>query len=219
MAKVRAALQQSYVVTVNVSGADADVSSWLPLVSAPGIFSDLNYTAGAATGWGGYDHCTRMATMGAILVSNSSSHYNSPAVRDALLGAHGVFTWFLAAQPQNSFNWWYGMIGCGRPVAQLATQFSAAFTPAQAANATTLMDRAQWVSWARTGTNAADIALVHIGNGLLNANKSYVAEAFRQHRRQWGAWVCAPPQRPALFQVCPCLVCELVFFILMICVC
>jgi hypothetical protein len=34
---------------------------------------------------------------------------------------------------------------------------------------------------------------------------------WRQHRRQWGAGVCAPPQRPALFQVCPCLVCEFFF--------
>ena len=196
MSRVRAALQQSYVVSVNISGADADVSAWLPLVTAPGIFSDLNYTAGAATGWGGYDHCTRMAALGAILVSNSSRHYNSPAVRDALLGAQGVFTWFLAAQPQDSNNWWYQMVGCGRPVAQLATQFPAALSPAQAANATALMNRAQWVAWARTGTNAADIALVHIGNGLLNANKSYVAEAFDVIWRTTVFSASPPPASP-----------------------
>ena len=176
--KIRAALQLSYTITVNLTGADADADSYLPLVVAPGIFSDLNYTAGQATGWGGYTHCVRMAELGSLLATNASRHHNSPAVRSALLGAQGVFTWFLAAQPQDPQNWWYQMCGCGRPVAQLATQYSASFTPAQAANATALMDRAQWVAWARTGTNAADIALVHIGNGLLNGNRSYVQEAF-----------------------------------------
>ncbi len=196
MARVRAALQQSYIVSVNVSGADADADAFLPLVTAPGIFSDLNYTVGEASGWGGYTHCTRMAALGALLVTNSSRHFDSPAVRGALLGAQGVFTWFLAAQPQNPANWWYQMVGCGRPVAQLATQFSAGFTPAQAANATALMDRAQWVAWTRTGTNAADIALVHIGNGLLNANKSYVAEAFGVIWRTTVFSASPPPTSP-----------------------
>ena len=194
MNTVRARLQQSYAVGSNVTGADADVDAILPLIVAPGIFSDLNYTIGSATGWGGYDHCERMASLGAILVTNSSRHFDSPAVRSALLGASGVFTWFLEAQPLNPANWWYTMIGCGRPTAQLATQF--ALTPAQAVNATALMDRAQWVAWARTGTNAADIALVHIGNGLLNANKSYVAEAFDVIWRTTVFSGSAPPTSP-----------------------
>lgn len=98
-------LINSYVLTVNVTGADEDVTSYLPLITAPGVFADLNYTAQPATGWGGYDHCLRMAEMASALASPTSRYYNSATVRSALLGPTGVFSWFLLAQPQDLGNW------------------------------------------------------------------------------------------------------------------
>lgn len=178
MATIKQRLLASYALQFNVSGADEDVTGYLPLIEAPGIFSDLNYSEPIATGWGGYTHCERMAEMGQVYVTNSSKWYGSAQVKNALLGSTGVFRWFLLEQPQDTGNWWYQMIGCGKPVAQLALQFQSQLSTEQAANATTLMDRAQWVSFTHTGTNAADIALVHIGNGLLNDNETMVAEAF-----------------------------------------
>lgn len=178
MQTVQQRLLQSYVLTFNVSGADADVAGYLPLLQPPGMFSDLNYTSGSATGWGGYDHCLRMSELGSVFYTNTSRYYQSSAVYDALLGPTGAFTWFMAAQPQDESNWWYQMIGCGRPVAQLSVQFQAKLSTEQVQNATSIMNRAQWISYTNTGTNAADIAIVHIGNGLLNNNQSYVAEAF-----------------------------------------
>jgi hypothetical protein len=178
MNTLNARLLSSYIVTFNVTGLDTDIDTFLPLVVSPGIFSDLNYTPGEATGWGGYEHCTRMASFGSAFVTNTSKYFNSQTVYEALLGKIGTFTWFMIEQPQDTANWWYQMIGCGRPIAQLSVQFANKLTPDQLVNATTLMNRAQWISYTKTGTNAADIALVHIGNGLLNGNKSYVSEAF-----------------------------------------
>ncbi len=107
-----------------------------------------------------------------------SRFYQSASLRDALLGSStGTLAWFLREQPQDTSNWWYQMIGCGRPLAQLSLQFQSLLSAEGVANATALMDRAQWVSWTSTGTNAADIAVVHIGNGLVNGNDTYVAEA------------------------------------------
>jgi hypothetical protein len=179
MAILTTRLKASYVITENVTGLDEDVDSFLQLLTPPGIFSDLNYTPGEASNWGGYAHCTRMASFGSAYVSNMSKYYNSPSVYNALLGENGSLTWFLIEQPINPANWWYQMIGCGRPNSQLAVQFSSKLSPDQVVNITTVMYRAQWVSFTKTGTNAADIALVHIGNGLLNGNKSYVNEAFQ----------------------------------------
>ena len=176
---LKSRLLSSYVIIDNVTGLDEDVSSFLPLVTPPGIFSDLNYTPGEASNWGGYAHCTRMASLGSAYVTNNSKYFNSPSVYSALLGENGSLRWFLIEQPQNPANWWYQMIGCGRPNSQLAVQFSDKLSPDQVANITTIMNRAQWVSFTKTGTNAADIALVHIGNGVLNGNKTYVNEAFQ----------------------------------------
>lgn len=179
LATVEARLLASYVQQSNVSGMDADVQSFLPLIIPPGQFSDLDYTAGRPTGWGGYEHCLRFSEMSAALFTPASAHFNSAALRAALLDARtGVFAWFLSAQPQDVANWWYQSIGCGRPVAQLTLQLRALLSAAGVANATALMDRSQWERFSSTGTNAADIALVHIGNGLVNGNRTMVAEAF-----------------------------------------
>jgi len=84
------------------------VRALLPLIAAPGQFSDLNYTAGRPTGWGGYDHCLRFAEMASALFTPASAFYGAPALRAALLDAHaGVFAWMLSAQPANAANWWY----------------------------------------------------------------------------------------------------------------
>ena len=132
-----------------------------------------------------------MASLGSAYVTNNSKYFNSPSVYSALLGENGSLRWFLIEQPQNPANWWYQMIGCGRPNSQLAVQFSDKLSPDQVANITTIMNRAQWVSFTKTGTNAADIALVHIGNGVLNGNKTYV--------KSWSTTVFSgspPPSSP-----------------------
>ena len=124
-----------------------------------------------------------------------SKFYQSAVLRDALLsGSTGTLSWFLREQPQDASNWWYQMIGCGRPIAQLALQFQAQLDAAAQANATALMERAQWAAHTSTGANAADIAVVHIGNGLVNGNATYVAEAFA---RLWGTVVYSASQPPS----------------------
>ena len=197
MAAVEARLLASYVPQSNVSGVDADVKSFLPLIVAPGQFSDLNYTVGRPTGWGGYDHCLRFAEMSSALFTPASTFFNSAALRAALLDAgKGVFAWFLAAQPHDDANWWYQSIGCGRPVAQVTLQLRALLSAAGLANATVLMDRSQWERFSSTGTNAADIALVHIGNGLVNGNKTMVVEAFAKMWSTVNYAGGAPPSSP-----------------------
>ena len=197
MATIESRLLASYVVLTNVSGLDADVRGYLPLITAPGIFADLNYTTGKPTGWGGYDHCLRFSEMAAALFTPSSAFYNSAALRAALLDAQsGVFSWFLSAQPQDEANWWYQAIGCGRPIAQVSLQLRASLSAAGVSNATALMDRSQWESFSSTGTNAADIALVHIGNGLLNGNRSMVAQAFAKIWSTVQYAGSAPPTSP-----------------------
>jgi hypothetical protein len=197
MATVEARLLASYVVISNVSGLDADVETFLPLIVPPGQFSDLDYTVGRPTGWGGYDHCLRFAEMASALYTPASAFFGSAALRTALLDADkGVFAWFLWAQPIDNANWWYQSIGCGRPIAQVTLQTRALLSAAGVANATALMNRAQWESFSSTGTNAADIALVHIGNGLVNGNRTMVAEAFA---KMWSTVVFAaspPPWSP-----------------------
>jgi hypothetical protein len=197
MATIESRLLSSYVVLTNVSGLDADVRGYLPLITAPGIFADLNYTTGKPTGWGGYDHCLRFSEMAAALFTPSSAFYNSAALRAALLDAQsGVFSWFLSAQPQDEANWWYQAIGCGRPIALVSLQLRASLSAAGVANSTALMDRSQWESFSSTGTNAADIALVHIGNGLLNGNRSMVAQAFAKIWSTVQYAGSAPPASP-----------------------
>ena len=197
MATVEARLLASYVAHSNVSGIDADIRSFLPLIVPPGQFSDLNYTVGRPTGWGGYDHCLRFAEMATALFTPASAFYNSAALRAALLdGNTGVFAWFLSAQPHDDANWWYQNIGCGRPVAQVTLQMRALLSAASVANATVLMNRAQWERFSSTGTNAADIALVHIGNGLVNGNRTMVAEAFAKMWSTVAYAASAPPTSP-----------------------
>ena len=107
MMTIEARLLASYVQQSNVSGMDADVKAFLPLIVAPGIFSDLDYTVGEPTGWGGYDHCLRFAEMASALYTPASAYFNSAALRAALLDANkGVFAWFLSAQPHDDANWW-----------------------------------------------------------------------------------------------------------------
>jgi hypothetical protein len=107
MATIEARLLASYITQSNVSGMDADVRLFLPLIVPPGQFSDLNYTVGHSTGWGGYDHCIRFAEMASALYTPASAFYNSAALRAALLDADkGVFSWFLSAQPHDDANWW-----------------------------------------------------------------------------------------------------------------
>jgi hypothetical protein len=102
MATVEARLLASYVVASNVSGVDADIKSFLPLIVPPGQFSDLDYTVGQPTGWGGYDHCLRFAEMASALYTPASAYFDSAALRAALLDADkGVFAWFLSAQPHD----------------------------------------------------------------------------------------------------------------------
>jgi hypothetical protein len=194
LATIEARLLASYITTGNVSGLDADVRSFLPLIAPPGQFTDLNYTTGKPTGWGGYDHCLRFSEMASALFSPASAFFNSAALRSALLDPRaGVFSWFLSAQPHDDANWWYQSIGCARPVAQVTLQLRALLGAEGLANATALMDRSQWERFSSTGTNAADIALVHIGNGLVNANRSMVAEAFS---KMWSTVAYAASEPP-----------------------
>lgn len=105
MATIEARLLASYVAQSNVSGMDADVKSFVALIIPPGQFSDLDYTVGQPTGWGGYDHCLRFAEMASALFTPASAFYNSAALRAALLDADkGVFAWFLSAQPHDDAN-------------------------------------------------------------------------------------------------------------------
>jgi hypothetical protein len=71
MATVKSRLLASYiaVASTNVSGMDSLIAQYLPLLVPPGVFSDLNYTAGDSSGWGGYAHCTRMAQLGTAYVT------------------------------------------------------------------------------------------------------------------------------------------------------
>jgi hypothetical protein len=197
MATIEARLLASYVALSNISGMDADIKSYLPLIVPPGQFSDLDYTVGKPTGWGGFDHCVRFAEMSSALFTPASAYFNSAALRAALLDANtGVFAWFLSAQPHDDANWWYQNIGCGRPVAQVTLQLRTLLSAAGIVNATTLMDRSQWERFSSTGTNAADIALVHIGNGIVNGNETMVAEAFA---KMWSTVAYAasePPMSP-----------------------
>jgi hypothetical protein len=195
MSTIETRLIQSYVTTSNISGMDADVRGYLPLIVPPGIFSDINYTTGMSTGWGGYDHCLRFSEMGSALYTPTSAFYNSAALHTALLDAHtGVFSWFLSAQPHDDANWWYQAIGCARPTSQLSLQLQSSLSAEGIANATILMDRSQWERFSSTGTNAADIALVHIANGLLNGNKTMVAEAFA---KMWSTVEYADSEPPS----------------------
>ena len=195
MATILHRLLNSYITTTNVSGLDADVRGLLPLIAPPGQFSDLNYATGAPTGWGGYDHCLRFSAMASALFSPASAFFNSTALRAALLDARaGVFAWFLSAQPHDDANWWYQAIGCARPIAQVTLQLRALLSAEGVANATALMDRSQWERFSSTGTNAADIALVHIGNGLVNGNETMVAEAFS---KMWSTVAYAASEPPA----------------------
>ena len=195
LATIEARLLASYVITANVTGLDADLRSYLPFIVPPGQFSDLNYTTGEPTGWGGYAHCLRFSAMASALYTPASAFYNSAALRSALLDARaGVFAWFLSAQPHDDANWWYQAIGCARPVAQLTLQLLALLSAEGVANATALMDRSQWERFSSTGTNAADIALVHIGNGLVNGNRSMVAEAFS---KMWSTVEYAASEPPS----------------------
>ena len=80
LATIEARLRASYITTGNVSGLDADVRSFLPLIAPPGQFTDLNYTTGKPTGWGGYDHCLRFSEMASALFSPASAFFNSAAL-------------------------------------------------------------------------------------------------------------------------------------------
>lgn len=176
LAIVKQRLLASTVITYNVSGADMDIASYLPLITPLGTFSDLNYTPGSATGWGGFTHCSRAEEMGNTYLTPNSTYYQSPTLLKAI---QSVFIdYFLTVMPTDPANWWYQMIGCGRAVGQLSLQFESYLTSAKAINATLFMDQSVWNSFTSTGTNACDIGYVHICNGLLNSNYSLVSEAF-----------------------------------------
>ncbi len=131
--------------------------------------------SGMSTGWGGYTHCQRMQEMASTFFTPNCTHYGNQTLLTSVLR---TYYWWLEAMPTDSSNWWFGMIGCGMAVGQLAVQFEDKLSAEQVTNATTLMDVAQWVSFTSTGANAANIGIVHICNGLVNDNKTYVAEAF-----------------------------------------
>lgn len=175
MQVVRQRLLQQFQIQMNFTAADEDIDSFLPLIEAPGIFNDLNYTPGVPTGWGGYAHCTRMEEMVAVYLTPNCSHFKNATLLAAIWD---VFGFWLRAQPQDPANWWYQMIGCGRPVGAITLQLQSVMSSEQVTNATTLMNLAQWISYTDKGTNAVDIGVVHICNGLVNNNETMVAEAF-----------------------------------------
>ncbi len=121
LATIKERLLNSFITTVNVSGADADVTAYLPLITPEGTFSDLNYTPGLPTGWGGYTHAQRLEEMGGVYFSNTSTWYRSPQL---LAGIKSAFlTFWLGTMPQDPANWWYQMVGGGRMIGQLSLQF------------------------------------------------------------------------------------------------
>jgi len=107
--KTRLLQQWIDVIATNVTGADSDMDTWLPLITPQGTFADINYTAGLPTGWGGYNHCLRMAEMGSTYWTNTSKYYQSQSL---LKGVSAVFASFwLVERPQDAANWCVGVFG------------------------------------------------------------------------------------------------------------
>lgn len=174
LSTLKAHLLQSYLISYNISGADADMAAWLPLILPNGTFSDLNYTYDPNGPFQPWTHALRMQEMGSVFMTPNCSYFQSPVLARAI---NATFSFWLWAQP-TSKNWWFQAIGDATSVAQLTLQFGSHLTAAQAANASYLLSLSDWQSWSKTGANAIDIGKVRLTNGVITGNATMVAEAF-----------------------------------------
>eukprot|EP01121_Diplochlamys_sp_Union-15-3_P008515 TRINITY_DN225_c0_g1_i1.p1 TRINITY_DN225_c0_g1~~TRINITY_DN225_c0_g1_i1.p1 ORF type:complete len:682 (-),score=104.29 TRINITY_DN225_c0_g1_i1:322-2190(-) len=155
-----------------------------------GYWKDLNYTDDNLQPWSPYEHCSRLHDMVQAYKSPKTSLYGDKTLFSLMINA---LNWWIQKN-LIAKNWWYNEIGCPSNLGQLALLIEDELSNTQTVSLTTIMYRADWNSKITdTGENLMDIALIHVYNGILNSNESYVKEAFTKLYSviNWGGY---PPQ-------------------------
>lgn len=168
-------IRQRFVAELMESKVDAaEIKSILETQQEDGSWPDINYEDVSRTGFEHAGHLARMTTLSRAFKQKGNTHFESPAVKEAINAALN----FWLAKDFICDNWWWNQIGTPNHLVSTFLIFDDELTTDQKAQADHIIKRGNVHAWgARPGGDRIKIAAIQGKYALFLRDRDMLDEA------------------------------------------